>query len=95
MDNFKLIIYEFNEAPRRVIDFYIKLKPKSNLSKVVRKGKLLNTFTNDVGELHPWSTWPSVHRGVNNEKHKIKYKRIPKLGEHTLKIKKEFKYKNE
>ena len=95
MNNFKLIIYEFNEAPRRVIDFYIKLKPKSNLGKFVRKGKILNTFTNDVGELHPWSTWPSVHRGVNNQKHKIKYinqikvesKKYPPIWEILLKNK--------
>ena len=27
----------------------------------------------DEGELHPWSTWPTVHRGVNNNLHKIRF----------------------
>ena len=26
-----------------------------------------------IGELHPWSTWPTVHRGVTNETHRINF----------------------
>ena len=24
----------------------------------------------DYGELHPWTTWPTLYRGVNNHKHR-------------------------
>ena len=33
----------------------------------------IETITEDIGELHPWSSWPTVHRGVDSSKHKIKF----------------------
>ena len=30
----KLIIYELNELPRKLLEYYINLKPNSNLSKL-------------------------------------------------------------
>ena len=67
----KLIIYELNELPRKLLDYYIELKPSSNLSILKKNGCYLNTFTTDQGELHPWSTWATFYRGVDNTKHKI------------------------
>ncbi len=67
----KLIIYELNELPRKLLDYYITLKPNSNLSKFKKHGKDLNTFTTDKGELHPWTTWPTFYRGVDNTLHGI------------------------
>tara|TARA_Y200000002_G_scaffold374820_2_gene376123 strand:+ start:489 stop:1844 length:1356 start_codon:yes stop_codon:yes gene_type:complete len=67
----KLIIYELNEMPRKLLNYYVKLKPYSNLSKLKMNGYDLNTFTTDLGELHPWSTWATFYRGVDNSKHKI------------------------
>ncbi len=69
----KLIIYELNEFPRKLLNYYIKLKPYSNLSKFKKYGCDLNTFTTDDGELHPWSTWPTFYRGVDNTMHKINF----------------------
>ena len=69
----KLIIYELNEVPRKLLDFYIQSKPSSAFAEIVSNGFISDTYTNDTGELHPWSTWPTVHRGVNNKIHKIKY----------------------
>ena len=68
-----LIVYELNEVPKRVIDYYISKRPKSNLAFLIKKGFFVETFTKDEGELHPWSTWPSVHRGVTNSLHGIKF----------------------
>jgi len=68
-----LIVYELNEVPKKVLDYYISKRPKSNLYNLCKKGFLKETFTNDSGELHPWSTWPSVHRGVNNDIHSINF----------------------
>ena len=67
----KLIIYELNEVPRRLWDFYVNKNPNSAFAKVNKYGSIINTITKDKGELSPWITWPSVHRGVYNEQHKI------------------------
>ena len=68
-----LIIYELNEVPKKIIDYYISLKPNSNLNKLIKNGFFCETITDDVGELHPWSSWPTVHRGVDSSIHKIKF----------------------
>tara|TARA_Y100001978_G_C23668731_1_gene422585 strand:+ start:30 stop:1430 length:1401 start_codon:yes stop_codon:yes gene_type:complete len=68
----KLIIYELNEVPKRLIDEYAKLKPNSFLAKI-HENNLIETFTEDEGELHPWTTWPTFYRGVSSKEHKIKF----------------------
>ena len=72
-EDFKLILYELNEVPERLIKHYIEIKPKSSIAKCIREGLIIKTFTSDTGELHPWSTWPTVHRGVCNTKHNIRF----------------------
>ena len=67
----KLIIYELNELPRKLLDYYVAIKPNSNLSKLKKTGKDLDTFTTDTGELHPWTTWSTFYRGVDNTSHGI------------------------
>ena len=59
----KVIIYELNEVPRKLFEFYVEKNPKSAFAKIKKEGLIFNTYTNDQGELHPWSTWPTVHRG--------------------------------
>ena len=81
-----LIIYELNEIPQKVLVHYIRHKPKSFLAKICREMSFAETITTDKGELHPWSSWPTFHRGVNNEVHKIKY-----LNQDLVKISKPFK----
>ena len=67
----KLIIYELNELPKKLLNYYINIKPNSNLSKLKKNGFYLDTFTTDSGELHPWTTWATFYRGVDNRSHKI------------------------
>lgn len=69
----KLILYELNEISPKILEYYINLKSNSALAKLINKNGYQKTFTTDEGELHPWSTWPTLHRGVNNSKHKIKF----------------------
>ena len=71
--NKKLILYELNEVPLKLLKLYSEIRPHSNISYLINQGNILKTTTNDIGELHPWSTWPTVHRGVSNEKHKINF----------------------
>ena len=73
MNKPKLLIYELNEVPRRLLDYFIKNNPNSAFAKISREGLILNTLTKDDGELHPWSTWPTVHRGIYNTIHNIRY----------------------
>ena len=68
-----LIVYELNEVPWRVIDWYVRLRPNSALAQLLGRAKTFTTVTKDEGELHPWTTWPTFHRGVNNTQHQIRF----------------------
>ena len=68
-----IILYELNEVPRALIEKYIQLRPKSTIAEILNHSNLFDTFTHDVGELHPWTTWPTIHRGVNNNLHNIQF----------------------
>ena len=69
----RLIIYELNEVPPRLLKKYVERKPNSCFAKILKNGIYKVTETRDDGELHPWSTWPTVHRGVPNFEHNIRY----------------------
>ena len=80
MDNLnkqKLIIYELNELPPKLLNYYCQLKPNSKLAKFTKKGRAFTTITKDYGELHPWTTWPTVHRGIGREVHQISFLNQP------------------
>lgn len=70
--NPRIILYELNEVPWAVIDYYTRQK-KTVLGQILSQSTQLTTFTKDTGELHPWVTWPTVHRGVYNDIHKISF----------------------
>ena len=42
----KLIIYELNELPKKLLNYYIKIKPNSNLSQLKKKWYLLRYIYN-------------------------------------------------
>ncbi len=67
----KIIFFELNEVPYKIIHHFCKLYPESNLAKLVAGGRKYETYAEDQGHLSPWITWPTVHRGVTNEKHFI------------------------
>jgi len=67
----KLILFELNEVPFRVFDYFIERHPNSNIAKLFDRGNSFETTTEDTGHLSPWITWPSVHRGVANSSHGI------------------------
>lgn len=69
----RIISYELNEVPWRIIDFYVHLKPDSVLAGILAKSQTFTTRTYDTGELHPWTTWPTFHRGVYNNQHDIRF----------------------
>jgi len=67
----RIIAYELNEVPTRVLDFFATHRPKSAIARLIRKSAYYTTYDTDVGQLVPWSSWSTQHRGVNNERHCI------------------------
>jgi hypothetical protein len=67
----KIIFFELNEVPYKIIHHFCRLYPESSLAKVLANGRKYETYSEDQGHLSPWVTWPTVHRGVTNGKHFI------------------------
>jgi hypothetical protein len=67
----KIIFFELNEVPLKIIQHFTRLYPESWLAKVYANSRRYETIAEDQGHLSPWVTWPTVHRGVSNEKHFI------------------------
>lgn len=80
-----LVVYELNEVPRRLFDFYADAFPSSAFAKLRQHCMLFETQTADVGNLSPWITWPTMHRGVSNVDHEIS-----ELGQTLTKVNEEF-----
>jgi hypothetical protein len=80
-----VIVYEINEVPRRLFDFYADAFPGSAFAQLRIYSNLFETLTADVGELSPWITWPTMHRGVSNVHHEIS-----DLGQSLTKVNSEF-----
>lgn len=81
----KLIVLEINEVPYKVYDHFIQNNPDATLTGILNHSAQYITKSTDKGELHPWSTWPTFYRGVDNTKHLIK-----DLGEDLFKRNQEF-----
>ena len=80
-----VIVYELNEVPRRLFDFYADAFPSSAFGSLRQRSNLFETLTADVGSLSPWITWPTMHRGVSNVDHEIS-----ELGQTLTKVNAEF-----
>lgn len=80
-----IIVYELNEVPRRLFDFYADAFPRSAFAQLRKHSDLFETITADVGSLSPWITWPTMHRGVSNVDHEIS-----ELGQTLTKVNAEF-----
>ena len=66
-----LIIYELNEVPVRLFMHYADAFQNSAFARLVKHSRLFETHAADVGDLSPWISWPSLHRGVSNVEHGI------------------------
>jgi hypothetical protein len=68
----KVILFELNEVPYRIFEYYIRQHPQSALAKLMRQSQQYETIAADQGELAPTRTWPTVHRGVDDMQHGLK-----------------------
>jgi hypothetical protein len=66
-----IVLFELNEVPLRIIEYFVAEFPASNLGRFYGKFKRHETYTEDSGHLSPWKTWPTLHRGVTNERHML------------------------
>lgn len=67
----KIILFEINEIPYRVFDHYAKRNPRSHIAALMSQAKQFETICEDQVELDPWISWPTLHRGVIDEQHRI------------------------
>jgi hypothetical protein len=67
----KVILFELNEVPWRVVDDHVARAPAGPLATALRRSHQYVTVAADAGHLSPWRTWPTVHRGVPDERHRI------------------------
>lgn len=66
----KIIFFELNEVPFRIIDYYIQKYPLSVLAQKLPQCYQYETHAVD-SILSPWITWATLHRGVGATRHKI------------------------
>ena len=67
----RIILYELNEVPWRVLHEFVAVRPMSYLARLLPVMHRFDTFAEDRSELSPWITWPTLHRGVTDEWHGI------------------------
>ncbi|MDA1192667.1 MAG: hypothetical protein O3A46_13425 [Candidatus Poribacteria bacterium] len=74
MQDRKIILFEINEVPFRIIDEFCKWRPESALAKFLTQCRQYETWTDTEGEyLNPWTTWPTLHRGISDHAHRLHY----------------------
>jgi hypothetical protein len=67
-----LILFELNEVPYRVLDWYASEKPRSNIAQLLSVSRQCRTSVKAArGELNPIITWSSLHRGVSDDQHGV------------------------
>ena len=64
-----MVLFELNEVPSRILKYFVEESPTSNLARFYGKFRRYETYTEDTGHLSPWATWPTLHRGITNERH--------------------------
>ncbi|MFN0096911.1 MAG: hypothetical protein ACKVVT_19300, partial [Dehalococcoidia bacterium] len=67
----KIILVELNEVPFTVYDRFVVQAPASAVAKVFARSRHYVTVAAEAHQLDPWITWPTFHRGVNDERHGI------------------------
>ena len=66
-----LVFYELNEVPRVILERFADKHPDSNIASMLDSAILYETKAIDPQPLSPWTTWPTLHRGVPVSKHGI------------------------
>ena len=68
-----ILVLEINEIPWRLIDHFRSQGNYPMLKKFFSEAETHTTIAEEEGELSPWITWPSLHRGGNGSDHGVKF----------------------
>jgi hypothetical protein len=68
----KIILLEANEVPFRILDDYVRRRPGSAVAGMLSRGSQRISRTADEA-LSPWVTWPTLHRGVADDRHGLRH----------------------
>jgi hypothetical protein len=60
----KTVLFELNEVPYKVLRRFARQQPQSATAQLLSDGQCFSTLAADEGELSPWVTWPTLHRGT-------------------------------
>jgi hypothetical protein len=66
----KVVLFELNEVPWRVILDHAERNPTGALARMLRRSDTYESVAEDRS-LSPWITWSTVHRGVDDGTHGI------------------------
>lgn len=66
-----ILLLEINEVPWKLVDLYLQNRKFKYLKEFFLGAQNMTSIAVDSGELSPWVTWPSLHRGMSNTEHGI------------------------
>lgn len=66
-----VLLLEINEVPLRVWRKYADDPRFPSVGRILRESRLVETEVSEAGELSPWCTWPTFHRGLSKKEHGI------------------------
>jgi hypothetical protein len=66
-----VVLFELNEVPWQILDDYVDERPTSAMAGILARSRCFTSIAADEGHLSPWTTWPTLHRGVNDQRHMI------------------------
>ncbi len=66
-----VLLLEINEVPIRVWKKYGADPRYPMIARLLQESALVETLNTDGGELSPWCTWPTFHRGISKREHEI------------------------
>lgn len=67
----RIILFELNEVPYKVVDHFCLHNPDSTLASLMPSLRQYESYSEDASHLLPWRTWPTVHRGVIDDQHRL------------------------
>lgn len=67
-----ILLLEINEVPWKLIDRFIDDPRYPAIREFFRDSMALTNVAVDAGELSPWITWPTFHRGCTMQEHRIR-----------------------
>jgi hypothetical protein len=68
----RIVLFELNEVPFSVLDAHCRRSPSGALARLMAASDQYETHAGDA-VLSPWITWPTLHRGVSDQCHRIRH----------------------